>query len=476
MSTAIDAQVVLALSTKASQVFVQDDTAFSVPLSPVVYRGQDLDRMLAADTAEGMRLLAEFSVLVNTIGSWPVWSPIADRYLWDVYGDVLADADLASASLSAEEQADYARAVELLHGGGEGTESPAYLAYRQCRDAWLSAQQEYNNRKGTAEISGDQAVKDAWAAEEPVLLSKIRDSEQRWATDGRRIEIDEALRTERRILDRSPAKAWQEYTKLFDPATPEVFFANDTNVGHYVPSTLRPSNAVDVPWARITLGRAEIDALAVAAPPELRSKLPADASSTVESLSFEYTSVAVLRPWLSSAVFSSRAWRFSDGTKVLSDGAPSPHGLCPSYVAALVLARSISVTHQPADNGGAPTPPVQPVNFGFLRLDSGRVEEARSRRILRKPVVALRRAGDGAALQGRDPAAFQGKFLAAPAVLERLRADDFTRVQPVFDVMPSPAPDPGTGAEPTPADDIYVLGFICKKLPKCPDPDPGLTW
>jgi hypothetical protein len=468
VSTAIDAQVVLALATKAAQVFVQDDTAFSVPLSPVVYRREDLERMVASDTAEGLRLLAEFSALVNTIASSPVWSPAGDRYLWDVYGDVLADADLASASRTPDEEADFKRVSELLHAGSPGTDSPAYLAYRQFRDAWLIAQQEYKNRKGTAESSEDPAVKDAWAADEPALLGKVRECEQKWVVDGRRTEIEEALRVERRLIERSPAKAWEDYLKLFDPATPELFFATDTNVGRYVPSSLRPSNAMAVPWARITLAREELGALADAAPPALRARLPAVQDSAVDSLSFEYTSVAVGRPWFCAAALTSRAWRFSDNAKILSDGAEEPHGLCPSYVAALVLARSITVTRQAATNGGQPAPPV---NLGFLLVgqEGARpvVREVRDHRIPRKPVRPQ---------VVEDPGVLHGRLAIAPGVLERLHANDFARVLPVAEVVPSPAPDPAPNSEATPANEIYVLGFICKKLPKCPDPDPALSW
>ncbi|UYB50699.1 hypothetical protein OCJ37_11815 [Xanthomonas sp. AM6] len=25
-------------------------------------------------------------------------------------------------------------------------------------------------------------------------------------------------------------------------------------------------------------------------------------------------------------------------------------------------------------------------------------------------------------------------------------------------------------------DSVYILAFICRPLPRCPDPDPALTW
>ncbi len=51
---------------------------------------------------------------------------------------------------------------------------------------------------------------------------------------------------------------------------------------------------------------------------------------------------------------------------------------------------------------------------------------------------------------------------------------------PVDPIQPPPAPS-GTGPEPPvrgqPASgNVSILAFICTQLPKCPDPDPTLTW
>jgi hypothetical protein len=37
----------------------------------------------------------------------------------------------------------------------------------------------------------------------------------------------------------------------------------------------------------------------------------------------------------------------------------------------------------------------------------------------------------------------------------------------------TPQPQPQLQA---PDDDIYILAFICKRLPRCPDPDPNFRW
>jgi hypothetical protein len=67
----------------------------------------------------------------------------------------------------------------------------------------------------------------------------------------------------------------------------------------------------------------------------------------------------------------------------------------------------------------------------------------------------------------------------ARAALEQLRSNDFARL-----VQDSPTPERGEPRPPsdglvtqtTAPEDLYVLGFICKKLPRCPDPDPAFTW
>jgi hypothetical protein len=486
MSDAIDAQVALALAAKATQVFTDEETLLSFPLAPIVYRREALQQMLTAETAEGLTLLGEFSRLVNLLPTGAVWSPVGDRYLWDVYGDVLEDAELASARRTPEDEAEFQRVWSLLHAVGDDglvTDSAAMIAYRQCRDAWMVAQQEYANRRGTAEASSDPALQARWAADEPVLSAQVQESEHQWQVDGRRAEIEEAQRLERQLTDRSPAATWAAFRKFFDPSTPEIFFASDPTVGRYVPTALRPSDALEGPWARMTLGAAELAALADAAPAELRDRLPPTHSSDVVGVTFEYLSVSVQRPWFTSAVFASRAWRFADQTRMLSDGAAPPQGECPAYVAALVLARNLAVTHRrtaPTERGR----PVRRLNLGFARLD-------RMARPTRRPgrpgeaVVRDHRTNAPQPSDARRPRVSRRTMRVTPrpgvrgtidpAVLARLRRNDFRRRASSVPVLVAPA-SARAGAETTDADHVYVLGFICRTLAQCPDPDVALAW
>src|SRR5687767_6863924 len=137
MSNAIDAQVVLALATKAAQVFAQDGTYLSIPLSPLAYRSEAISA-IHDHTPEGARMEAELSYLVNTIPDGPIWRPVGARYLWDVYGHVLANAELASTKRTVKQEKNYGAALSVLTVPGPGglpVESPKVVAYRACRDA-----------------------------------------------------------------------------------------------------------------------------------------------------------------------------------------------------------------------------------------------------------------------------------------------------------------------------------------------------
>jgi hypothetical protein len=345
-----DATVVLGVAAKASAVFGQEDTYFSYPLAPVGFRQDELRGMGLGLTAESKRVLAEFSYLVNTIPDGAVWTPLADRYLWQIYGEILDTAELAgSTRTSAEEQA-YQAAYDYLHrSGADGViaESDVVTTYRKYRDAWLVLGEEYRNAAGEAELSADPAVKARWRdVVQPMLVAKRREIEQAWEADGHRAEVESAQRTERELGQRSASQAWSAFRKRFDPQTPEIFFATDPNGGQYVPTSFRPTNALDVPWPRFNLTHEELATLAAGAPAAMRARMGEGVDAGVETLSFEYTSVAVSRPWFSSDVFSSRAWRYLDSGKVVSDGAEPPSGLCTAYVAGVVLLRNLSVTRK----------------------------------------------------------------------------------------------------------------------------------
>jgi len=129
--------------SKAKKVFGADDTFLSFPVSPLPYTKQQLDLFAQHDAdavRQSLRNLQEFSTLVNLIPSDEAWLPTETRFLWDVYGQVLKEANFASSTRTPQEEAAYQAALAYLRVAGEGgawEESAPVKAYRQHKDAYL---------------------------------------------------------------------------------------------------------------------------------------------------------------------------------------------------------------------------------------------------------------------------------------------------------------------------------------------------
>ncbi len=190
---------------------------------------------------------------------------------------------------------------------------------------------------------------------------------------------------------------------------------------------------------------------------------------------FEFSAVTLVRPWFSPEVFESRFWRFEDSADLLSDGDCASFGLCPAYATGVVFARNLEIAsagrnraelafdaaalararafekdetmRPPLDRGESSVPP--PSSF---RINS---EPRRTA------------AAAGLALGPPRPApTFASPAASRPSgALPALARHSFERAPSAHDTRRSFADDT-----------IHVLAFVCKRLARCPDPDPALAW
>jgi hypothetical protein len=515
----MDSQVSLALMTKAKLVFESEDTFLAFPVTPYAYSREDLD-FDSGDPARDVVRLCEFSLLVDRIPSGTLWSPVEDRRLSEFYAELLRGATrLASATRTPADDAAYQAAWKFLNtedGDGIARESAVVAAYNQCRDAYLTALEDYKNAHVSAQLASDAAVRQRWKdVDEPPLRARVSAAEQRWNREGRRSEVDAARRVVSTLGAKSAQLTWDQWASRFNPSID--LETEPASRQTFAPSAFSPVNALDTgSWQHFNLLGSEVDALARQAPPELRARLGDDAVDLdVESVSFEYSSAGVNRPWFVSDVFRSRFWKFDDPTRVASDGANPPHGLCPAYVAGIVFARQLEVKprldsarnrevltrFQRGDEltfagfGKLATPAVKP---GAAAMTLRAAPAPRSART-EAPAMAMRVAPAVspqmmvAASRVRDhrsnpPPPVAARPVAAPVRSRVLLQQDFKRVPAETATAvgprpgPLPLPPPPTPIVPTPTpppvvdDSITILAFICKRVPKSPDPDPSLQW
>lgn len=528
----MDIATQLALMAKAKKVFGNDQTFLSFPLTPLPFTKQQLNFV----EEKNLENLQKFSLLVNQLPLGEAWSPTEAYYLWDVYSSILR-ANFASSTRTATEEAAYQKAERYLREEGTHRDTPFLTAYKQFKDAWIVATENYTAAKSTALAATDPAEQQRWRdVEEPALRAKVDDSLKQWIAEGFKHEVEAAQATKAALGARSPHLTWSEWSSTFNPLIDGITSAIDLSTA--LSTSFSPSNAlVDGAWQPFKLTEGEIHALMAEAPAELRSRLGVN-SASIDTLTFEFSSATIQRHWFNSDVFKARFWKFDDG-QLLSDGNTPPSGSCTGYVTAIVFARKLAVkpkadgsqnksgkpdsnhfqfpvmqsayttVHPDAiRNAIRPEPEPLPKNveavkpitvnpglFKDIRVNPALFQQIKSKDLTAgRPMMSLK-ANPGLTERFDRPQSLEGVvskkdlLVARPkqqpnvATQHELVLERFHRLEQVkFDRLPPSPQEPPTNQAPSPAqpqpqdDSIYILAFICKRVPKCPDPDPNLQW
>lgn len=465
----MDANAQLALMVKAKRVFEIGDEFLSFPaLSPLSYPPDQLTFIPVPTDTTAMLAYSEFSMLANALPGGALFQPSLDTFLWDTYLNVLRNGQLANGTLTPDQQTAYQQAEAFLYTA-DGTQSPSQqtLAYEQYRQAYLTATQNYTAAEITAWSSTDATVQAQWQnVQQPALQSAVDSAMNDWQTKGYKAQVEQYRQVEQSCAAASPALQWQ---KWIAQCNPDIDFLTDGNNRQFGPTVYSPYDILSqTSWPTFTLTAAEVQELISSAPPELAGALGAGTGGTdIDSISFEFASVALSRPWFHSEVFAARFWRFADPNAQLSDGNVPPLGSWPAYVTALVFARNIvETTHT---TSGAPVS--RPITAFQPMLREQML--VREQPLVRAPVAMAAR-----------PAMFMRGEVAAPApattttpATMTLRPNIALRLNAVaFSTAGSTPPPTPTTTQSTSGTQVSILAFVCKRLGKCPNPDPTFNW
>lgn len=523
----MDAAVQLALMAKARKVFGTEDSFLSFPVAPLPYTRADLE-FFADQDGEAARTsdanLAGFSALVNLIPSDEAWLPTETRFLWEVYADVLRNANFALSTRSEQEEAAYQAACAFLGkllDTGEWEDSPPVKAYKTYEDAVRVATEQYQAAKYTAENASDPEVKNRWTdTDEPAARARLDALQAQWVAEGQKNEVEEARARRVSLGARSPVVTRAQWQSRFNQDI-DTLSESSGNVTVF-PSAFTPRNALDEgAWKQFQLTTDELPALLDGIPATLKDRFGAGKLSdpSVKSISFEFSSALIQREWFASDAFKSHFWRFPESTPPLSDGGKPPKGSCPAYVTGVVFGRRVVI-----ETEGEPAKPPEFDGFRFptavtdqprladipqARLNQPLQLSDRLGRLLTEKPPVLNLAGrapradpqvaamamrpadvsrapmvrmgpsPGAAMASLkiDPNMKPGMMIdpAATRLRRHLAVNLPLRIDTI--TLPPPAPAPvRKQTKVTPDDQLFILAFVCKTVPKCPDPDPGLQW
>jgi len=557
----MDSPVALALMAKAQAIFGNDDNFLSFPLVPLPFTKERLS-FIAGGTVSGNSLngFAEFTRMVNLIPGELVWLPTGGPYLWDIYNDVLTSAQLAQSNRTPDEEAAYQAAfkyLHIVHDDGTWEDTSQVKAYNQYRDASLALQQDYNSRKVAADLSNDPAVKQHWQdIDEPALQAQMQQLLNDWVNNGYKQQVEDARSTFARLGAKSPGQIWDQWQSQYNP---HIDTLTDSSGQAVFITGFSPSDAIDAPtWQSFTLTGNEVTQLIASAPQQLKDRLdPSAIDLDIDTLSFEYTTVSLNRPWLQSDLFAARFWRLSPDATPLSDGQNPPHGRCPAYVIAVVFARNVEMRlkaqslanttalqrlqaqktlslgtfaiavspemtetlKQPVllsrpESASEPIPPdaitptrpiapirpietVRPAEVAATRsLEAALFETTRPIEAIHPVEAESLRPVEAAPISSTIPPTLPGSRsgdmqteIRRPIIIDdgeisqkllaqsnkasmALRGIDYLHLPPIHWGPPPPPPPPAVVQD----DSIYIMTFICKPLPLCPNPDTALKW
>jgi hypothetical protein len=476
----MDALVKLALMTRASRVVFDPATEpekfLSFPTtSPFSYSLEQLRFASKPETSADWQSYSEFSRIVNRVTRGAIYDPAAEP-LENVVRDVLDSAESASAP-GVLDEAVWRDALQLLYEtGDDGQRQPsaAVRLYKYYREAVRVAEQFMRERQQSAELSGNPELLRAWNEDEaPALKQHLAALTDAWETKGQRSTLDAAWETERAHAAAEAGQTWMSWRAQFNA---DLDMPTDVLLNRFAATSFTPAGLAESgDWNSIVMARAEIDALALEAPQELRETLGVPGQvSDITRVAVDYRTVGLDRPWLPRELFTSRIWRLPDAGALLSDGAGG--GRCPAFPIGVVFARNIEVVRQPAGSAEPRRMLLKAASLFDASVPAPIVAEAPGGVAFAPGGFAVTPAPSGPVVRDHRRGVPVSRFI------RDHRVPDPTGVAPP---APPAPPEPSPPQEPPPEPDplveaadpnLTILAFICRRLPLCPNPDPALLW
>ena len=345
---------------------------FQVAFAPFAFTLSNDDfyflRNNASTGAEARKYLkeqSEFAFMANAILKHPqLWKLDGDSLLYGAYRQVLDHAlTIDPEALSTDEAAQLKKAKAVLYTAS-GTESAKYKAYKDyaSRAAEIDkALIDQSVLKSTL-AETDTAALAKWAIDFQSLSQRKQDLKIEWEVKGSKSKIEAAKASFDAIVfgKANFIERWQDARNL-KMAAPNLL--TDEFGVEFLSTTCVPNAICDYQapiWKKLTLAKAEIGALAQTFTQEVPAEVLqefGDLQPELDSISFEYCLLDILRPWFDEKLLTSRLWTLPADSPPVSAGDAALTGQIPAYPVKLILAKNIDFqfTPQSAVNEGIKT-------------------------------------------------------------------------------------------------------------------------
>lgn len=434
-------------------------------------------------------------------------TPSSDE-LDEVYHQILKTAIGADSTRTVEEEKRYDEARDFLNQmtkTSDGQTITLMANYNNYENLYKEALSAYKSGLLSVQnASGEDAatIKEDWITTEPELKKAMESALFDWQTLGRREEVERYLGTFISLTGSSPIKTIadlkQEY-ELFVNSNALDHLANEL---HYIPTYFTPLNffEADVAWQSMNLDKSEVNSLVQQAPGRLKDLFDMDDPSVdIDEITFEYNVVQIVREWFHYADFLlQHYWKQAADKQIISDG--SGQGSLPSFPEKLIFIRNVKIKSA----AGKPEPPhdwklttnmflkLKPNVQNQFRQKSQIISQRRGqmkvlKTILQKDTVFSRKKASQIkpSLFLRTEPTLVSDLQVAPGIKKKVQPIMLRAVfkQPIkkaginVHMLDTPIkPASASGSTVTEIKNMELLGFICRKVPLCPDPDQHLQW
>lgn len=406
-------------------------------------------------TPDEVNNCSDFSQLINSIPTpGALWAPTSSK-VWEIYNLAITDIKLPVSDLSQQEKDTLERAESFLREEVATTDpftletkdevrpTAAYQAYENLFTAYASTVKAYNNARITAISDPTPENVANWVNNGPILEQEVRNAYSRWGSLGYRDYVTRANGIISALMARGPFAYYEKLRANFVGAEKKDFRGNS-----FYPTFAYPARIMEPAfsqgWGNFTFTEAEIHQYSSSTSVSYgggggasfglwsfggsaqysSTSTYASCDMSNMSVSVDLVQVPLLRPWMTSWIFSSRGWQ--GGTMIGGDGSISSGstpltGKMPLIPTSMILARNLRINLDMSSE----------VNRTF----SSSVSTSAS--------------------VGWGPFSVRGNY----SRTTNTASHDYTSTG-------SGIICPGT----------QIIGLVCEVLPRCPNHDPALTW
>jgi Carboxypeptidase regulatory-like domain len=298
---------------------------------------------------------SEFSFTSNSVLRKPnIWSVDSDNLLYNSYKNILENALIIDPDVLTQEETAKLEIAKNVLFDSEGNDSVKYAAYKTyaVRSFELDKRIIDHNALRSAIAPTDTSALERWNVDFTSLTNQKKELQIEWQVKGFKSAVESSKTVYDTIIfgKSSFIEKWND-AKNIKLASPNL--QTDEFGVEFLVTTCIPNSICDFQspiWKKVTISKPEIAQLTQS----FTEQVPAavlqefgDLQPELDSITFEYCIIDIIRPWFDETILNNRYWKLQDNSTVVSSGDDTMSGQIPAYPVKIILSKNIDLVFTP---------------------------------------------------------------------------------------------------------------------------------